>query len=332
MNSPITGKPMKIAHDVITLTFRKEEFEVVNQYYRCEESGEHFVGTRLGDLNMQLLHNAYRAKHNLPFPEEIRAIREKYSLSAVKMSEILGFGVNSYRQYEAGEVPSLSNGRLIRLAEDPEQFERLVKMTDVLEDKVKHKILKKVDALIEEYTESYDFDIENYLLNKSTPDTYTGYRVPNLDKLTEMTVYFAEKLAPYKTKMNKLLFYSDFLSYKNTGYAISGVRYAAINRGPVPNNFQSIFEYQHNNKQVYIRVEDFGDYFGEQFLPSKSKSFNAELFKAEELEILEQVASRFEKATTKEMVGISHLEEAWIQNEKEKQIIDYRYAFDLSQI
>lgn len=332
MNSPITGKPMKIAYDTISLTFRKEEFEVVNQYYLCEESGEQFVDVRLGDLNQQLLHNAYRAKHNLPFPEEIRAIREKYSLSAVKMSEILGFGVNSYRQYEAGEVPSLSNGRLIRLAEDPEQFERLVKMTDVIEEKNKVKILKKVDALIEEYADSYEFDVEDYLLNKSTPDEYTGYRVPDLDKLSEMTAFFAERLQPYKTKMNKLLFYSDFQSYKNTGFAISGARYVAINRGPVPNNFQSIFEYQHNTQQVYVKVENFGDYFGERFLRSHGKSFNADLFTEAELAVLEEVATRFEKTTTKEIVDLSHEELAWTENEDEKKVISYRYAFDLSQV
>ena len=332
MNSPITGKPMKIANSPIILTFRKEEFEVINQYYLCEESGEQFVDTRLGDLNQQLLHNAYRAKHNLPFPEEIRAIREKYSLSAVKMSEILGFGVNSYRQYEAGEVPGLSNGRLIRLAEDPEQFERLVEMTDVLEDKIKVKILKKVEAVIEEYADDFAFDVENYLLEKSTPNEYTGFKVPDLDKINEMTAFFAERLEPYKTKMNKLLFYSDFLSYKNTGFSISGVRYVAINRGPVPNNFQSIFEYQHNSRVVYVQVENFGEYFGERFLPSHNKSFNAEVFTRAELEVLEQVATHFEKTSTKEIVELSHKEPAWTKNQEEKKMISYRYAFDLSQI
>ena len=47
----------------------------------------------------------------LPFTEEIRQIRNKYGLPATTMSEILGFGVNQYRLYETGEIPSETNGQ-----------------------------------------------------------------------------------------------------------------------------------------------------------------------------------------------------------------------------
>jgi putative zinc finger/helix-turn-helix YgiT family protein len=277
MNSPITGKPMKIAHDAITLTFRKEEFEVVNQYYRCEESGEHFVDTRLGDLNMQLLHNAYRAKHNLPFPEEIRAIREKYSLSAVKMSEILGFGVNSYRQYEAGEVPSLSNGKLINVAENARQFLNLIDRADGLEDGFRKKTLEKVTKIVrEEDLRHHESEIEDYILKDEVPSALTGYRRPSLDKLTEMVVYFSEKLNPWKTPLNKLLFYADFLCFKNTGYSMSGVRYKAIQMGPVINNFSGVFDYIARNDDVDVRVVYFNDSHlpGEQFNAREYRPFN----------------------------------------------------------
>ena len=42
------------------------------------------------------------------------------------MADILGFGTNQYRQYESGEIPSVSNGRLIMLAADPRDFIRMV--------------------------------------------------------------------------------------------------------------------------------------------------------------------------------------------------------------
>ncbi|WP_394351640.1 type II toxin-antitoxin system antitoxin SocA domain-containing protein [Lunatibacter salilacus] len=38
--------------------------------------------------------------------------------------------------------------------------------------------------------------------------------------------------------MNKLLFYADFLMFKRSCFSISGVRYKAIDMGPVPFNFQ----------------------------------------------------------------------------------------------
>ena len=41
------------------------------------------------------------------------------------MSRILGFGANQYRLYEAGEMPSLSNARLITLIAEKDNFEKL---------------------------------------------------------------------------------------------------------------------------------------------------------------------------------------------------------------
>ena len=55
---------------------------------------------------------------------EIQNIRNQYSISAGKMSEILGFGTNSYRLYEGGEIPSVSNGRLILAVKDPGDFKK----------------------------------------------------------------------------------------------------------------------------------------------------------------------------------------------------------------
>ncbi|MFT6384178.1 MAG: putative zinc finger/helix-turn-helix YgiT family protein [Bacteroidia bacterium] len=335
MNSPITGKPMKIAYDTISLTFRKEEFKVVNQYYLCEDSGEQFVDTRLGDLNQQLLHNAYRAKHNLPFPEEIKAIREKYSLSAVKMSEILGFGVNSYRQYEAGEVPSLSNGRLIRLAENPNQFLNLVQMADGLEDSFRKKTIEKVTKIVrEEDLNHHKSEIEDYILRDELPSELTGYRRPDLDKLTEMVVYFSDKLNPWKTPLNKLLFYADFLCFKNTGYSMSGARYRAIQMGPVINNFSGVFDHIARNDDVDVRVVYFNDshHPGEQFSARGDRPFNEERFTEEEMAVLHKVVERFEGVGTQRIIETSHKERGWIENEAEGDWIDYRYAFDLSQI
>ena len=42
---------------------------------------------------------------------------------------ILGFGTNQYRLYEMGEVPSESNGKMIRSAMNPQVFLDLVRST-----------------------------------------------------------------------------------------------------------------------------------------------------------------------------------------------------------
>lgn len=43
------------------------------------------------------------------------------------------------------------------------------------------------------------------------------------------------------TKMNKLLFYTDFLSYRERGIAMTGLSYRAISYGPVPENWDRAY-------------------------------------------------------------------------------------------
>ena len=165
MKSPITGKDMTLMKEVRSLDFRKEPFPIVYHYYLCRDSGDQFTTTDIDELNMTQLYNQYREKHNLPFPKEIKEIREKYGLPATKMSEILGFGINSYRNYENGEVPSQANARLIQIASDPSKFKDLVELSDVLGEKQKDKLIKRIDLLIEmQEANFFSFEFQDYLL------------------------------------------------------------------------------------------------------------------------------------------------------------------------
>ncbi|HLS31303.1 MAG TPA: hypothetical protein VK021_10635 [Flavobacteriaceae bacterium] len=119
MKNPITGKQMKLKRIARKLVFRKEEFNYMHHAFEDEETEELFTTTHLDELNMLQVYNQYRERHKIPFPKEIGDIREKYGVSAKKMSEILGFGGNSYRNYEKGEVPSVSNARLIQSVKAP---------------------------------------------------------------------------------------------------------------------------------------------------------------------------------------------------------------------
>jgi len=334
MKSPVTGKEMTLTKERRSIGFRKESFEVVFHYYKCEDSGEQFTTTALDEVNMNQVYNQYRDKFKIPFPEEISRIREKYGLSATKMSAILGFGANSYRQYEAGEMPSISNARLIQMIDDPGKLIEMVNLCDGLDDKSKAKYIQKANLLKEERKKnSFNFNLKNYLIGNHLANIYSGYRTPSLEKFTEMVVYFSEQMQPFKTKMNKLLFFADFLMFKQSCFSISGVRYNAIDMGPVPNNFQSIFEYLANNDEIDVFYTQFDQgYTGEQFVPRKDRPFNSGWFSESELQVLSKVTAAFKSTSTTEMIELSHLEEAWKKNEKNKQTISYEYAFDLTQI
>lgn len=325
---------MKLTKERRSIAFRKETFEIVFHYYKCEDSGEQFTTSSLDEVNMNQVYNQYRDKFNIPFPDEILRIREKYGLSAARMSEILGFGINSYRQYEAGEMPSVANAKLIQLVEDPKKFIDMVELCGTLDEKVKAKYIQKAQLLVEDKKKNlFNLNFKEYLLGNHLADIYSGYRNPNFEKLTEMVVFFSDRLSPFKTKMNKLLFYADFLMFKQSCFSISGVRYKAIDMGPVPNNFQSIFEYLANNDEIEIyNIEFPNGYTGEQFKARKDRMFNADLFTEKELNNLEKVASAFKETSTGDIIELSHLEEAWKKNEKDKGLISYEYAFELNQL
>ncbi len=334
MKSPITGKEMTLTKEKRSIEFRKETFEVVFHYYKCEDSGEQFTTTSFDEVNINQVYNQYRDLNNIPFPDEIIKIREKYDLPASKMSAILGFGTNSYRQYEAGEMPSVSNARLIQMVNDPKKFIDMVEWCDCLDEKTKAKYIKTAQTLVEERKRNiFKINLKDYLLGSHLADVYSGYRNPNFEKFTEMVVFFSEQMEPFKTKMNKLLFYADFLMFKESCFSISGVRYKAINMGPVPNNFQSVFEYLANEDVIDISYTPFTQgYIGEKFKAREDRPFNPKLFTETELSVLEKVSKAFKQSSTNDIIELSHLEDAWKENEKDRNVISYKYAFDLRQI
>ncbi|RNA63089.1 DUF4065 domain-containing protein [Chryseobacterium nematophagum] len=331
MKSPFTGKEMKLVKDKRSMEFRKEKFNIIFHYYLCEDSMEQFTDIKLDELNINQLHNQYRDKHNIPFPDEIKLIRQKYKLSQNKICKILGFGANVYRGYEVGDVPSLSNAKLIQLANDPKGFIKLVEMVDDFNMDVKNDLINEIEKLIkDEEQNSFDIGHRSYLLGNVFPNIFSGYKRPSFEKLTNMILYFGEKLNPFKTKMNKLLFYSDFLMFKKYCFSISGVKYLAIDRGPVPDNFQSIYDYLKNDNYIEFDIVDFGEYYGEKII--NVKNFDKSLFSETELEILDFVATHFADINSTAISDISHTEKAWMENHQNKKIINYNYAFDLQSV
>lgn len=329
MKSPFTGGEATLQKEMRTLNFRKEPFPVWFQYYVCKDTGEQFTDEELDEVNTNQVYNQYRAKYGIPFPDEIKATREQYGLSANKMSEILGLGINVYRNYEAGEVPSVSNGRLIQMVKDPKEFKKLIEVgkneftTEELE-----KIYKKINNSLDSWNEIENF-YEHIMLGEKRPGVFNGYRVPDVRKVNNLVLYFADKVKPFKTKMNKLLFYADFFHFKKTGFSITGLRYQSIQKGPVPKNYDWVFDNSMEKKFIKIKLHDYGNYMGEQFLPTGEKIFEEELFTSSELKAVEAVVASFKKATVNEIVNTSHEEKAWNDNVNEFKVINYNYGFEL---
>lgn len=329
MKSPLTGEEMKLIKEKRTVSFRKQEIEYINLSFFCEQSKEHFVSTELDELNIKQIHNKYRELNNIPFPEEIQKLRQNYGLSAAKMSELFGFGPNQYALYENGDMPSISNAKSISLALDPLVFRKMIEENkNIFKEKEYRSILSKIAV---EILDEPDFFIEDYLLGDSNPTSFTGYKIPSFEKLSNMTIFFAEHLKPHKTVLNKLLFYSDFGHYKNYAASITGCRYAAIPYGPVPNKFNSLFDKMRSDCFIDVEYTEYPNgSLGEKFLPNSRFIFDKSLFEDTELDVMEKVKDQFKGKSTKAVVEISHRETAWLENQESRSLINYDHAFELN--
>lgn len=310
-------------------TFRKEKFSYINQSYWDEESQMSFVDEVLETANINQVYNQYREKHNIPFVEEIKDIRKKYGLPANKMSAVFGFGVNQWRLYEEGEIPSSSNSLLIHSAKHPQFFLRMLQeRKSEFSEKDYEKFLKNVEKQIELVEKNFHQSIiEQYIFGDRKATKFTGYKIPNWEKISQVVAFFSFSMQPLKTTMNKLLYYADAMHYRETGFSITGLKYKAIQYGNVPENFDFIFNKLDNENVIerkYLQFNNGNE--GEKFLSSK---FQQEIFSESEMTVLTKVFKIFKSKKPQEVVDICHEEKSWAALEKSKGLIDYEYSFYL---
>ena len=302
--------------------FRNDEFEVYEHFHKCLKCNYAFTNNETDRFNLSQVQNLYREKYHIPFPGQLTALRLGYGLSAAKMSGILGFGANQYRLYENGEMPTGGNATVLSMIVDPSEFKQLLMKKDIVTGKKLIEVLGLLDKMIKS---SKSPSIENILFpGNIIPNRFTGFSLPAFDKFANMVLFFIND-APFKVKLNKLLFFADFANFKYSGYSISGCKYAAIPMGPVPNDYSLIFGLLESREYLTTTLVNIKDKEYDKFIPMKK--FNKSLFNASEIETLQDVSEKFKSLPTEKIKNISHEDKAWIDNQSKKAIIDYsKYA------
>ena len=323
MRSPFTGGEAVLLTETRKAVFRKEEYEYTYICYKCVDTEETFTTTQMDVVNTAQIYNGYRNRHGIPFPDEIKDIRSRYELSASKMSKILGFGDNQYRLYENGEMPSLANGRVLKAIQSPRTFETFVDAAKgVLSDEEHLKLKKR----LEEYEEKAFMDglFCNLIYGDGARNKYNGYAMLSISRLKNVVLFFIEKFnGVFVTQMNKLLFYADFLSYRESGQAMTGLTFKAIQYGPVPNRWDKVYALLDDIYQ--IEVEGKNGNIGNKLVSDISCDLSS--FTNEQMEVLEKVYTTFKNDSSVSISQKSHDELAWIDNNELHSFIDFKYAF-----
>jgi transcriptional regulator with XRE-family HTH domain/uncharacterized phage-associated protein len=324
MKSPFTGGKVKEVCTTEEKEFRKEKFRVHVRYSICEDTGEQFTTTEQDTLQFNDLYSQYRLRHGIPFPDEIKETRLRYGLNYSQISKILGFGVNQYAKYEAGEVPSESNGKMISAIRDKHVLLGLLnRCKDSFQQSEYERIQKSVS--MSDFYEKPHADLYRVVFGDESRTILNGYGHKDISKLFEMVQYIVGRHGEiFPTKLNKVMFYSDFYNYRKSGQSISGLRYRALNFGPVPDHYATIYD---NVPQLESKLLEAHDMVSTLLIFSGDA--NTDLFSDEEKQSIDYVVDRLMPLSVSQVIEASHQEDGWLQNSATRGYIAYDEAFSL---
>ena len=327
MQSPLTGGRVKEIFTTEDKEFRKEKYRVHVRYYVCEDTGEQFTTTEQDTLQFNDLYAQYRIRHGIPFPDEIKNIRKKYGLNYSQLSRILGFGANQYAKYEAGEVPSESNGKMIAAIRDKEVLLNLLKgCKDIFQPSEYDRILTSV--IMSDERADVNAPLHQIIYTDNVRSILNGYGIKSIPKLFDMVRYIVAKHGEvFVTKLNKLMFYADFYNYRKTGQSISGLQYRALNFGPVPEHYATIYDNVPGIDKHLIEAHDMVS----TLLSCPIDSDFGELSDAEK-ESIDKVVDNLRMLSVSNIIEASHHENCWLNNFHDYCYIPYDEAFGLKLI
>jgi uncharacterized phage-associated protein/transcriptional regulator with XRE-family HTH domain len=306
------------------LRCKGEEFAVPSPYWAEHPNEDGLTTDDDAEYTLKLLHNLYRAKHRIPHPEDLEAERLKYGLTANKMAAILGISPNAYRNYEAGEIPSLSNAKLLGLIDKPLVFRELVVGSEELKEKEKNHLIKQItnSPQVSDSAAPYHSSFGHIGGNMET-----GLREPNDEKAIALTAYITHKARSGKVKMNKLLFYCDQYHFKKHARSITGSRYRAVSHGPIHAHYEALFYEAQNQEAIVIENEQIKDeYIQHTLSPKWTLEKCKQYLSATEIESIDVVLSKLGSMRASELEYLSHQEECWKQQFSERQLISYETA------
>lgn len=149
-------------------------------------------------------------------------------------------------------------------------------------------------------------------------------------KYKEVILYFANKIRNDtlgKVKLMKLLYYLDFDFFEKYHRSVTGDIYLRMPLGPVPKNAEFILKKMQEEGLIKIekrKMPEIG--FNDMQLIIPLRMQTTQKLSKEEIQMLDEIACKWEKLTGREMTNASHGEAPWIATEPDKEI-DYNLTF-----
>lgn len=153
------------------------------------------------------------------------------------------------------------------------------------------------------------------------------------EKLVQVVVYFSKNVTKLgKIKLCKMLYFLDFMHFKETGRSVTGLDYFAWKMGPVPVSLYEEFNTPKDDWNGKVEFKEISIANGKKMLSVTAFcDFDPSHFTKRELRLLQNLASEFCNSNADEMVEKTHLENSpwhkvWDLEKSPQKQIPYEYA------
>jgi hypothetical protein len=131
-------------------------------------------------------------------------------------------------------------------------------------------------------------------------------------KLEELIVYIAQKCCDHERfgsiKLNKILFFSDFLAFQSRGKSITGSEYQKLDRGPAPRKMKPTLNKLEANEAIVVWPKPVVVQ-GKQCVqkrPSPRRKPDLSIFSGDEIEMVNAVIASLKDDTADQVSEMSH--------------------------
>jgi hypothetical protein len=135
----------------------------------------------------------------------------------------------------------------------------------------------------------------------------------DMNKLTALVHYICYKCPDPTTlgavKLNKIVWYSDVLSYVGGGKPITGETYIKRQFGPVPKHIQKVLERLKNSGDIVVREADFHDFSKREFIATTKPDIS--MFAPEEISTIDHVISIISHKHTASSISMKTHDAIW---------------------
>ena len=316
-------------HDVKTVSysintlFKGVHVQYVETCFYCDVADETYADRSMLKSNDIAMKNAYRKQLGLLSSDEILAIRNKYGVSQADFSLILGWGEKTITRYESHQVQDKAYDSILRkIDKDPEWFlELLSNVKEQLPEDSYNKYWKKATQYYEEIHDNYKRKaIESSYAAFADNDTLNGCRNICLDKVIAAIRVLANRVDNlFKVKLMKMLWYADFISFRENGHSITGLVYLAYPMGALPVEHDTIISLDGIPCEEMIINNNLSYLFKTDMIDKDS------VLDESEINTLEYVIGKLGNMTTEEIVEFMHKEKAYNDTEL-YDYISYSYS------